>query len=204
MELQPSNEKEIRRKRYVNTDTGELINLPPNAVSVDIMETVKASRFKGKLKSDEGGYINLMADFESNLRIRFDLTFEDLGRVLFLFTYASYRDYDGKLYLKNHSHKLNKSGIKEVLKLNARQTNDFIKRVSEKGLLLSDEIGYFFTDDVIVRGKLYGIEKRNKNYYKIYTSPIRDLYEMFAIENKPKSVKPLGVLLSIIPFIKAG
>ena len=56
----------------------------------------------------------------------------------------------------------------------------------------------------MIRGKVFPKEKKTLNYYVMYDKPIRDLYNVITIFGDRKSAKSMGVLLSLIPFIKVS
>lgn len=88
------------------------------------------------------------------------------------------------------------------MKLNAEQVKQFKKRVKEKGILNQNDKGMYFTDDVIIRGHLFPVERKSMNYIRVYDEPIRDLYNLIVIEGKTKSSKGVGVLLALMPFMQ--
>lgn len=153
----------------------------------------------------QGGFFQLITEFGTNLIKRFDVSFEDLGKLALLFTYAGYRNEEGEeMYIRygNNKYYADNKKLQEILKLNAEQVKQFKKRVKEKGILNQNDKGMYFTDDVIIRGHLFPIERKSMNYIRVYDEPIRDLYNLIVIEGKTKSSKGVGVLLALMPFMQ--
>lgn len=153
----------------------------------------------------QGGFFQLITEFGTNLIKRFDVSFEDLGKLALLFTYAGYRNEEGEeMYIRygNNKYYADNKKLQEILKLNAEQVKQFKKRVKEKGVLNQNDKGMYFTDDVIIRGHLFPVERKSMNYIRVYDEPIRDLYNLIVIEGKTKSSKGVGVLLALMPFMQ--
>ena len=153
----------------------------------------------------QGGFFQLITEFGTNLIKRFDVSFEDLGKLALLFTYAGYRNEEGEeMYIRygNNKYYADNKKLQEILKLNAEQVKQFKKRVKEKGILNQNDKGMYFTDDVIIRGHLFPIERKSMNYIRVYDEPIRDLYNLIVIEGKTKSSKGVGVLLALMPLMQ--
>lgn len=153
----------------------------------------------------QGGFFQLITEFGTNLIKRFDVSFEDLGKLALLFTYAGYRNEEGEeMYIRygNNKYYADNKKLQEILKLNAEQVKQFKKRVKEKGILNQNDKGMYFTDDVIIRGHLFPVERKSMNYIRVYDEPIRDLYNLIVIEGKTKSSKGVGVLLALMPFMQ--
>ena len=191
-------------KFYVDTRTGEKI--PKSRLEL-VPETVdyKTKKMEQIQTEDlQGGYFHLITEFGTNLIKRFDVSFEDLGKLALLFTYTDYRNAKGeKMYLKysNSSNYMNNKNLQDVLKLDARQVRNFKNRVKTKGILNEDDKGIFFTDDVIIRGHIFPVERQNLNYIRVYDNPIRNLYDLITVENSSKTSKGVGVLLALLPFM---
>ena len=88
-------------KFYVDTQTGEKI--PKSRLQI-VPETAdyKIKKMEQMQTEDlQGGYFHLITEFGTNLIKRFDVSFEDLGKLALLFTYTDYRNAKGeKMYLK--------------------------------------------------------------------------------------------------------
>ena len=199
------NPQEIKVTQEINIQTGELRNRDPNWIEHDYYTIKKSKKYNGRREVKEEYYFMLLAEFQVSLKERYNASFEDMGRLLLLFTYTTYRNDQKKLYLKqaNSRHYIDNKKLAEILKLTMEQTRQFKSRMKKKELLLNDEKGMYFTDDLIIRGELLPVEKRSHmNFYTVYDHPIRELYNIFAEQGNTKSVKPLGVLLCMIPFIK--
>ncbi|OIJ29031.1 hypothetical protein [Staphylococcus sp. LCT-H4] len=197
------NTESVKIRREVNTQTGEIRNKDPKYIDYDVYLEKKTKRYDRPTVDKEERFFNLVAEFQTSLKEKYNVSFEDLGKLLHLFTYTSYRDLESKkLYLKDGKHAFDNKKLAKVLKLTDTQIKKFKARMKEKGIMFTDKTGIYFTDELVIRGEMFPKEKRNLNFYTVYDHPIRELYNMFAVEGDTKSVKPLGVLLTLIPFIK--
>lgn len=197
------NVETIKIKQEVNTQTGEVRNKDPKWVDYEEHVIKKKAKYKEQTVNREERFFNLVTEFQTSLKEEYKVSFEDLGKLLLLFTYTSYRDLESKkLYLRDNNYMFDNKKLAKVLKLTAEQTRQFKSRMQKKGLMFADDKGIYFTDELVIRGDMKPKERRNLNFYTIYDHPIRELYNMFAVEGDTKSVKPLGVLLTLIPFIK--
>lgn len=193
----------VKIKREVNAQTGEIRNKDPKWIDYDEEVIKKKAKYKEQTVKKEERFFNLVAEFQTSLKEKYSVSFEDLGKLLLLFTYTSYRDLESKkLYLKDGKHMFDNKKLAKTLKLSDAQIKKFKSRMKEKGIMFTDKTGIYFTDELVIRGEMFPKEKRNLNFYTIYDHPIRNLYNMFAVQGDTKSVKPLGVLLTLIPFIK--
>ena len=190
-------------KYLIDTETGKRV--PRNRMRPK-METRDLKRMKiEEIQNNElkGGFFHLITEFGTNLIERFNVSFEDLGKLAVLFTYTNYREHSGgKMYLKHHNnvHYVDNKKLREVLKLKPEQLKQFKKRVKAKGILNEDKEGLFFEDDVIIRGHIFPVE-RKMNYIRVYDEPIRKLYDLIVTEGKSKTSKGVGVLLCLLPFM---
>src|SRR5699024_8800864 len=103
-------------------------------------------------------------------------------------------------YNSNKSYVTRKK-LQEIMKLNAEQVRKFIFNVKSKGVLNEDETGIYFTDDVIIRGHIFPVERKSMNYIRVYDNPIRNLYDLITTDSKTKTSKGVGVLLALLPFM---
>lgn len=192
-------------KYYVNKRTGEKIAKSQLELLPET-HTYKTKKLEAIQNNElQGGYFHLITRWGTDLIKRFDVSFEDLGRLFMLFTYGSYRETkSGKMYLKYHDnvHYFDNRKLQEVLKLSAEQTRQFKKRIKEKGILNEDEKGMYFTDDVIIRGRIYPTEQKHMNYFRVYDEPLRDLYNLIVQNGRIRTAKGVGVLLCLIPFMQ--
>lgn len=188
-------------KYLIDTETGKRVprsRMKPKIETRDLKSMKIEEIQNGELK---GGFFHLITEFGTNLIKRFNVSFEDLGKLAVLFTYTNYREYSGgNMYLKYHNnvYYMDNKKLREVLKLNAEQLKQFKKRVKAKGILNEDKTGLFFTDDVIIRGHIFPVE-RKMNYIRVYDEPIRKLYDLIVTEGKSKTSKGVGVLLCLLP-----
>lgn len=197
------NTETIKIKRERNSQTGEVRNKDPKWIDYDSYVEKKVKNYKKQTVNKEERFFNLVANFQTSLKEQYKVSFEDLGKLLLLFTYTGYRKTDSsKLYLRDNNFMFDNKKMAKVLKLDATQIKKFKSRMKEKGIMFTDETGIYFTDELVIRGEMLPRERKNLNFYTMYDHPIRELYNMFAVEGDTKSVKPLGVLLTLIPFIK--
>jgi hypothetical protein len=175
-------------------------------------DTIPETRDYKKMRPNEvknehlqGGFFQLITEFGTNLIKRYDVSFEDLGKLAVLFTYTGYRNAENeKMYIKygNNKYYADNKKLQEILKLNAEQVRNFKKRVSKKGILNQDEKGMYFTDDLVIRGHLFPVERKSMSYIRVYDEPIRDLYNLIVTEGQSKTSKGVGVLLALLPFMQ--
>ena len=195
--------KDVAVVRQVNIDTGEVTYKNPKLVDYDSYTVKRSAKYSRQTVEKEKRFFNLIAEFQTSLKEKYNISFEDLGKLFVLFTYTGYRDAETKrLYLRDNNHLFDNKKLAEVLKLSSSQIKKFKARMKEKGIMFTDKTGIYFTDELIIRGEMFPKEKRNLNFYTVYDYPIRELYDTFAVDGDTKSVKPLGVLLTLIPFIK--
>lgn len=193
-------------KYYIDKQTGKWI--PKSSLTVapatKDFKKMKLEEIKnGELK---GGFFHLITEFGTNLIKRFNVSFEDLGKLALLFTYTNYRQGEGgPMYLKYHNnvHYMDNKKMGEVLKLNPKQIRDFKSKMKKKGILNEEAKTkrLFFTDDVIIRGHIFPVERKNMNYIRVYDEPIRKLYDLIVTEGQSKTSKGVGVLLCLLPLM---
>lgn len=196
-----------REQKYIiDTETGK--KYPRSRFEV-VPETRDFKKMKlEEIKNGElgEGFFHLITEMGTNLVKRFDVSFEDLGKLIVLFTYTNYRNgTGGVMYLKYHNnvHYMDNKKMGEVLKLNPKQTRDFKSKMKRKGILNEDTKTkrLYFTDDVLIRGKIFPIERKSLSYIRVYDEPIRNLYDLMVVEGQSKTSKGLGVLLCLLPFM---
>lgn len=196
-------EKLLKVKKEVNIVTGEIRNKDPKYIDYDDYQYKRVEKYSNRTTNKEETFFNLIMEFQVSIKEKFGISFEDMGKILLLFTYTTYRDVEsGKLYLIDHNHMFDNKKLGRVLKLNPTQIKKFKQRMSQKGIMKTDSKGMYFTQELIIRGEMFSKERKELDFYTIYDQPIRELYNIFAIQDDTKSVKPLGVLLTMIPFIK--
>lgn len=191
-------------KSYVNSETGEIIpieNLEPVEI---IRKTIHNFDNNALLQSP---YFHLVAEQEANLLKQLNLNFADIGKVLFMLTYTGFREPESdKMYLRFDNKIIiddsNISSLRNKLKINSEQFKRFKKRLMDNNIIFKDDKGYYFKDSLMIRGKVYGNEKKNLNLYRLYDNTVREIYDILTIENKLSSSKGLGVLLCLLPFMQ--
>lgn len=195
--------KLVKVRKEVNVVTGEIRNKDPKYIDYDEYQYKRMDKYSNRTVERDETFFNLIMEFQVSIKEKFGISFEDMGKILMLFTYTTYRDIEsGKLYLRDYNHMFDNKKLGKVLKLNPGQVKKFKQRMSQKGIMKTDDKGMYFTQELIIRGEMFSKEKKELDFYTIYDQPIRELYDIFAIQDDTKSVKPLGVLLTMIPFIK--
>lgn len=133
----------------------------------------------------------------------------DITRLMYLSTFIGWCDptnekHKGYIRIgeKNNPRHANVAEIKKVLKLNSKAFSAFKKRMTEKGMLMQDESGFYLSNHF-----WNGYAKENNHikagleHTKIHRNAIRNLYENIVSENNPKSANDLSIAMQIIPFI---
>lgn len=197
----------IKEFRIIDKETGEI---NPDHIDVEIIkDTYTKSKFDDltyKERNSEGiSFFHLKLISEQDVQKELDLNLADLGRLMMLFSYASYEN-NGRHYLKlDNGRPITYKIIKDILKLNTRTLRTTMNNFLDKKILFFDEDKqqYYFTDNYIIKGKMDCKEKRKKLLppYRFYTEAIRELYNSLA-EDKSNQVKLLGLLLCITPYIR--
>lgn len=200
--------KHFQGKEY-NTETGEIRNTDPKwKPFFDASAYITDDIIEGKVerKEFEEKFFNFITEFQANLREKYNASFDDIGRLLVLMTYTSYRDKEtGKHYLTTDNHtRMSNQHLSKIWKLNSAQTRNVKSSMKKKGLIGEDDESLYISDEVMIRGKVYPKEKKELNYYVIFDKPIRDLYDSSTEFGKRDNSKYIGILLSVIPFIKVS
>lgn len=200
--------KHFQGKEY-NTETGEVRNTDPKwKPFFDASAYITDDIIEGKVerKEFEEKFFNFITEFQANLREKYNASFDDIGRLLVLMTYTSYRDKEtGKHYLTTDNHtRMTNQHLSKIWKLNSAQTRNVKSSMKKKGLIGEDDESLYISDEVMIRGKVYPKEKKELNYYVIFDKPIRDLYDSSTEFGKRDNSKYIGILLSVIPFIKVS
>ena len=195
-------------EKEVNTQTGEIRNKSPLWMPyLDTGSYIKEDMIEGfkERKEFEDRFFNFITEFQTNLREKYNANFAEIGKLLVLMTYTSYRNSDtGKHYiLTDNNWKMDNKNLSKIWKLSSTQTRNTKSDLKKKGLLFEDEEGLYINDDIMIRGKLYPTEKRNLNYYVVFDKSIRNLYNSTTEQGVRDSSKSMGLLLSLIPFILA-
>ena len=197
------------KHREVNTQTGEVRYKDPTWITYnDVNSYVKKELIEGirEKKSFEDKFFSFITEFQTNLRQNYNATFEELGRLLVLMTYTTYRNTATKKHyiVYGNNSKMNNKLLGKIWKLELRQVRNVKSTMKKKGLLHEDEYGLYIDDSIMIRGKVYPSEKRKLEYYVMYDKPIRDLYNITSEYGKVNSAKVMGIFLSLIPFIKTS
>ncbi|WP_414046087.1 hypothetical protein ACMGE5_07120 [Macrococcus equi] len=203
-----------REVRYVQReDIIDLTNGEINPENYEIRKTYatytpsKYENLTYKERNPNGiTFFHLMIENEADIQKKFNLNMIELGRLMMLFTYASYRDSSNRMYLRNDNGKpITYKGLDEILKINKRSLRDTIKKFMKNEILFYDEDKkqYYFTDQIIHRGEMNKSTKRKKAKppYRFYNEPIREIYNALNDIQNNKS-KLLGLLMCITPYIK--
>lgn len=197
----------IKEYRVIDEITG-VIN--PEHIRVEVIkDTYTKSKFNDltyKERNPEGiSFFHLKLISEQDVQKEFDLNLIDLGRLMMLFSYASYEN-NGRHYLRlDNGRPITYKIIKDILKLNTRTLRTTMNNFLNKKILFFDEDKqqYYFTDNYIFKGKMDYKEKRRKIFppYRFYTEAIRELYNALT-EDKSNQAKLLGILMCITPYIR--
>lgn len=196
-------------KKEVNVRTGEIRYKEPDWVSYNNTSNyVKKDFIEGirEKQSFENKFFNFITEFQTNLRQNYNATFEELGRLLLLMTYARYRDIEAKKHYvySDNNKKMSSKILSKIWRLDIQQTYNVKSTMKKKGLIGEDEKGLYIDDSIMIRGKVFPSEKRKLEYYVMYDKPIRDLYNVTTEYGKVDNAKVMGIFLSLIPFIKTS
>lgn len=158
-------------------------------------ERIKKAMLRNGKKAEKFVFVDAKINFEG-------VSPAMVTRLLYLSTYAGYKDEMGKdcpkdlgnPIIKNGIH-LQKKDIAEVLQLSERHAANFLKEVCPT-YVTEDKNGFLYLDSQsFVRG---GLKKKNfKQYQQIYKNGVRRLYEAA----KGKKHTQLGYVFMMIPFI---
>lgn len=197
----------IKEYRVIDEKTGQI---NPEHIRVEVIkDTYTKSKFNDltyKERNPEGiSFFHLKLISEQDVQKELDFNLIDLGRLMMLFSYASYEN-NGRHYLRlDNGRPITYKIIKDVLKINTRTLRATMNKFLNKEILFFDEDKkqYYFTDKYISKGKMNNSEKRKKIFppYRFYTKSIRELYNTLT-EDKSNQSKLLGLLLCITPYIR--
>lgn len=198
----------VKETQIINTETG-LIN-PDNIIIKNIMGEYTLSKFDNltpKERNPEGiTFFNLKAHHEADIQKKFNLNLIELGRLMMLFTYASYHNKSNRMYLQtDNCRPIQYKDFSKILNLSDRTTKSTIKKYIDQKILFFDEKKeqYYFTDKYIIRGAINTRTKRRKEIglYRFYNTSVREIYHALN-DSDTKKVKLLGLLLCITPFVR--
>ncbi|WP_414054870.1 hypothetical protein ACMGE6_12490 (plasmid) [Macrococcus equi] len=198
----------IKEIRATDLDTGE-IN-PRNIKIEAIKGTYTLSKYDNlthKERNPDGiTFFNLKSYHEADIQKKFNLNMIELGRLMMLFTYASYHNNSNRMYLQlDNCRPLQYKDFSKILKLSSRTTKSTINKYINQKILFFDKkkSQYYFTDKYIIRGSIDTRTKRKKEVglYRFYNKSIREIY--YALNDISISkVKLLGLLMCITPYIR--
>lgn len=198
----------IKEIRAVDLETGE--KNPSNIVIETIYDTYTLSKFDNltpRERNPDGiTFFNLKSYHEADIQKKFNLNLIELGRLMMLFTYASYHNKSNRMYLQtDNCRPIQYKDFSKILNLSDRTTKSTIKKYIDQKILFFDEKKeqYYFTDKYIIRGAINTRTKRKKEIglYRFYNNSVRDIY--YALNDSDiKKVKLLGLLLCITPFVR--
>lgn len=220
-----------KKKRYdiINNATGEIktifagvdekISVTADSTIIAFDEFVQDSQKKRKqvkkiddykhYSKTQGGFTMFMYNSLETIEKQLGIKNGDITRLMYLSTFIGWCDptnekHKGYIRIgeKNNPRHANVAEIKKVLKLNSKAFSAFKKRMTEKGMLMQDESGFYLSNHF-----WNGYAKENNHikagleHTKIHRNAIRNLYENIVSENNPKSANDLSIAMQIIPFI---
>ena len=130
-------------EKEVNTQTGEIRNKSPLWMPyLDTGSYIKEDMIEGfkERKEFEDRFFNFITEFQTNLREKYNANFAEIGKLLVLMTYTSYRNSDtGKHYiLTDNNWKMDNKNLSKIWKLSSTQTRNTKSDLKKKGLLFED------------------------------------------------------------------
>lgn len=184
-------------------ETGEIIT-----DRIHVEPVIKESQRQGlvirkELREHEqanGGYVFAFYNAMQKLGDRFpSLTQSDLARLMFLGTYASYNEGEvSHCYLRHDNGvKITKKTLGELLGMSRNKYAEFFSRLIDENVLAELPEGLGVNPTVFYRGENVEEIKGDFQYTRLFRKTARELYEKF----NGRSVKKLGVLYSILPYV---
>lgn len=200
--------KHFQGKEY-NTETGEVRNTDPKwKPFFDASAYITDDIIEGKVerKEFEEKFFNFITEFQANLREKYNANFAEIGKLILLMTYTSYRDKEtGRHYVLTDNNKdMSVKMLSKIWKLTYDQARNVKSIMKRKGMLGEDDEGLYITDEIMIRGKVYPKEKKDLNYYVMFDKPIRELYNSLSEQGIRDSSICMGVFLSLVPFIRVS
>lgn len=121
-----------------------------------------------------------------------DLTQSDLARLMFIGTFT---DYEGVL---RHSNGVpfNTVSLRKLVGIHQTKFDELYDKLTDVHILREDNGLIYMSNEVFQRGKIQKGEYVDR--MRIYRATMRELYEKYG---KGRSVKQLGLIYSMIPFM---
>lgn len=186
-------------KQYYDRETGEYLG---NQNDITYLESREYISSKYIASSTYKQFFMLVAEYQENLKSKYNLSLGDMGRLFAMMAHAITRN-EGKLYMRNGNTliKTNKD-MAVMLQINEEQCRNFRKRLRKEKLLFKDSKGYYLSDDIVIRGKINQREKNFIGRYIVFSQILKDLYRSTITPNYLRSAEPFGLLMALIPFIQ--
>lgn len=199
--------RRIKEYHYVNKKSGEFTKLTKDDVLYGYENRGLFSKFNYH-KSQETFIMVPCIQFQKNLKDYFKMNYKDLGMLLYLMTFSRYRKLSIKeneevchFSIRNRSQFLkNNRDLKEILKENDNIIKKFKKKLKDNGILYEDEKGYYIKKSRLIKGKIYGIEKKT-GYHKISIEYIQAIVKEFRNKKMDNYYHAIGFLFSLLPYI---
>ncbi len=196
--------RKIQTLVYADTITGEIIELPTNALLVNKKTVGMSSKF---YKRTDEPYFFMLLPFFKNLKVEFDLDFNELGKLLVLLSYINYRnEADKKSYIIHKQKVVNSNKqLKAILNISDSATRKIKKKLIDNKILFEDDIGLYFCEQLAFKGKIHTYNKKfddNKYIYRLLINTIHNISNQFDVTDNKNKYKALGFLFSLLPYIK--
>jgi hypothetical protein len=150
----------------------------------------------GKFSEENGGYVWGLFKSSATMETEWadaELTQSDLARLMYLGTYT---DYEGVLCHPN-GRAITKAAMRELIGIHRTKFEEFYGKLIAATILQEAPDGVIhMSGDVFQRGKIAKGEYVDR--IRIYRDTIRELYDKYG---KGRSVRQLGIVYSVIPFI---
>jgi len=153
------------------------------------MKKLEQSEVNKKL----GGFIFALFEYEEQLNIEnSDITQSDLTKLIFIATYIDYEN-----YLKNYSKFINKTKLKELLKLDRNNFSKFYNRMKSLNIFEEVEDKIKFNTEYFIKGKITKKTLNSNDAGRLYINTIRHLYNNVNYRYH----NTLGIYFKLIPFL---
>lgn len=186
-----------------DTETGENITDKLHIEPVISATQREGHNIKKELTQHEennGGFIFAFFNAMQALNKRFpSLTQSDLARLMFIGTYISYNKGEtSHCYLRyDNGVKINKKSLGELLNMSRNRYSEFYKKLISEDIIKELPEGIAVNPTVFYRGENLETIKGDYQYTRIFRKTARELYEKF----DGRSIKKLGVIYSILPYV---
>ncbi|WP_042224134.1 hypothetical protein [Oceanobacillus manasiensis] len=186
-----------------DTETGENITDQVYIEPVVSVAQRQGAQIKANLKRHEdenGGYVFAFFHSLESIQERFpSLSQPDLSRLMFLGTYVSYNQGEpshGYLTYDNGV-KITKKSLGQLLGMSRNRFAEFYKRLVSEEIINEMADGIALNPTVFYRGENLADIKGDYQYTRLFRRTVRELYTKF----KVRSIKKLGVVYQILPYV---